>query len=587
MALSENAELEELIRRTTTGMEAAAPTVSGLGSDDEAGESTLDLTTLVLVARKSLPWALLLLLLGITSSWLYLRYTKPVYKATSVLKIDERSDASAIGLSSMAGAASGTTGEGSRGMVQLAGEVELIKSGLTYKKLKQVLPLDVNYYTQGTVLEAELFGNSPFKVEYSISDPAYYNRKFNVNYISPTTYQLSGALSGETIGGTYKIGQLVSLPGLQLRLLPTGPSTTDISEAAYHFTILDDNTINNYLDKNLIAEVLNANANTIQISFQDHNRLKAQRIVNALDSVYRDAKVARKQESTEKALAYLDRQLSETGASLAKAEDNLKNFVQANGTYDAKSELTTITEKVTEIETQRAVLQQKLSLLNEIAYLAKQERLTPSDEVSVAQSIPSLSSLNDASISRELEELNSLQQDLRRVRRSAQDITESVQLRLAQVTFAQSALQRQIKQAQVQLSKQLGLLNSQQGQLAGQLQALPGKETELERLKRPLELYGATYQNLLAKKVDYNIKNAGTTADFQILSPAYAPDVPISPVKLLVYAIGVAGGLLLSLGLIATRYLMHNTITGVGELERNTKAAVLGVIPTYEKEKMN
>jgi tyrosine-protein kinase Etk/Wzc len=54
----------------------------------------------------------------------------------------------------------------------------------------------------------------------------------------------------------------------------------------------------------------------------------------------------------------------------------------------------------------------------------------------------------------------------------------------------------------------------------------------------------------------------------------------------LVYAIGLAGGLLLSLGLIATRYLMHNTITSVGELERNSNVSVLGVIPTYEKEKL-
>ena len=32
---------------------------------------------------------------------------------------------------------------------------------------------------------------------------------------------------------------------------------------------------------------------------------------------------------------------------------------------------------------------------------------------------------------------------------------------------------------------------------------------------------------------------------------------------------------------------MHNTVTSVGELERNTKASVLGVIPTYTKEEMS
>jgi tyrosine-protein kinase Etk/Wzc len=587
MALSENAELEELIRRTTTGTEAAVPVSGGTGEDDSDGEGSFDLSTLVLVARKSLPWAVLLLMLGFTGSWLYLRYTKPVYKATSVLKIDERSDASTIGLGAMMAAGSGDNSRGSG--PQLAGEVEFIKSGITYKKLKSIVPLDVNYYTQGTVLETELFASAPFRVEYTISDQAYYNRKFNVSYVSPTSYRLSVAVGGETLGGTYSMGQFVQLPGIRLRLLPTAWATTvtDFSDAVYHFTLLDDNTINGYLDRNLTAEVLNANANTIQISFQDYNRSKAQRLVNALDSVYRDAKVARKQESTEKALAYLDQQLAATGTSLAQAEDNIKNFAQLNGTYDAKNELSSITENLARIQKERLALQQKLTLLNEVARLATQERLTTNDDMSVAQAMPGLAALENEAVTRQLEELNAMQQNLRRIRRSYQDATEAVQQPKAMVAFAQKALQSQIQQAQVQLRNELSLLSSEQGKLSSALQTLPGKQTELERLQRPLELYSGTYQMLLEKKVEYNIKNAGTTADFQILSPAYAPDAPISPVRPLVYAIGIAGGLLLSLGLIATRYLMHNTVTSVGELERNTKASVLGVIPTYEKEKMN
>ena len=55
------------------------------------------MATLVLVARRSLLWLLLLIMLGTTASWLYLRYTKPVYKSASLLKIDERTEADALG----------------------------------------------------------------------------------------------------------------------------------------------------------------------------------------------------------------------------------------------------------------------------------------------------------------------------------------------------------------------------------------------------------------------------------------------------------------------------------------------------------
>jgi len=351
--------------------------------------------------------------------------------------------------------------------------------------------------------------------------------------------------------------------------------------------ILDDNTINTYLDHNLKAEVLNPNANTLKISFLDNNRTKAQRIVNALDTVYRDVKLSHKKETTEKSLTYLDKQLEENGKNLINAEDALQNFAQQSGTYDAKGELKAISTKLEAIDEEKLKLEQKLTLLSEVGQRASQERLTPSDEITVAQSIPGLALLEDATLSQQLNELNSLQQNLRRIRRSYQDQLEAVQGPLAQLKFAQAALQRQLVQTQKQLRNQIAFLDTQRNKLNEQVNSIPGKETKLERLRRPLELYGNSYQMLLEKKVEFNIKNAGTTADFQILSPAYAPEEPISPKKLLVYAIGLAGGLILGLGLIGARYLMHNTITSVNELERNTKASVLGVIPSYDKEQMN
>ena len=579
--MSENAELEELIRRTTTGADSSS-SISAATSEEEA-EDSFDISTLVLAVRRSLPWAALLILLGLTSSWLYLRYTKPIYRASSILKIDERSNANDLGLGELTGRGNDNNSS------QLSGEVELIKSNLTYKRLKQVVPLDINYYTQGTVLETELFGNSPFKVIYTISDVSYYNRKFNIEYIDAKTYRLSVNVGSNILTGNYAFGQFVKLPGISFRLLLTSPEglNENFSENPYHFVLLEDNAITAYLDRNLTAEVLNPSANTIQISFQDNNRLKAQRIVNALDSVYREAKVARKQEATEKTLAYLDQQLAANGINLAKAEDNLKTFVEQNGTYDAKGQLGDISEKLLEIQKGRSELEQRLGLLTEVGRLASQELIMTNENSTLAESIPGLAILNDGPITQQLNDLHILQQNLRRVERSYTDKTEALSQLRAQVQFARAALQKQLSQSQQQLRKQLSLLDGQQSQLNGTLQSLPGKETELERLKRPLQLYSNTYQMLLEKKVEYNIKNAGTTADFQILSPASSPDAPISPVKFLVYSIGLAGGLLLSLGLIAARYLMHNTITSVNELERNTKASVLGVIPTYDKEKLN
>ena len=104
MAINENTELEELIRNATGA--SAPPETPALRAapEDDDDVPSLDIATLVLVARRTLLWLLLLLALGVTASWLYLRYTKPVYKSSSLLKIDERAQANELGLAGQMGA---------------------------------------------------------------------------------------------------------------------------------------------------------------------------------------------------------------------------------------------------------------------------------------------------------------------------------------------------------------------------------------------------------------------------------------------------------------------------------------------------
>ena len=305
MALSENAELEELIRKATGESAGQTQTAisSVVASEQDELDGGLDLGTLVLVARRSLIWVILLLTLGFTGSWLFLRYTKPIYKAASLIKLDERSEAANIGLAAAKGEDSNN---------QLAGEVELIKSNLTYRHLKERLALDVNYYAKGTVLEAELYDTAPFHIQYTITNPELYNRKFQVNFPTATTYQLNVKTNNQVLNGTYKLDQWIDFPGarLMLSVIPgrTIPSSND---SQYHFVILDDAAVSTYLNKNLDVAVVNPSANTIQISFTDNNPQKAAHIINNIDTVYLQEKIARKKQTTAQSLEFIDQVIAD------------------------------------------------------------------------------------------------------------------------------------------------------------------------------------------------------------------------------------------------------------------------------------
>lgn len=259
MALSENAELEELIRRATDETTGQLPPITGMAqaADQEEPGGGLDLSTLTLVARRSLIWVLLLLLLGGTASWLFLRYTKPIYKSMSLLKLDERSEADNF----KAGALKAS--DPSQSSTQLAGEVELIKSNLTYQHLKERLALDVNYYAQGTVLETELYNIAPFRVRYKVQNPQFYGRKFQVAFPTSNRYEITVKAGEQTLTGAAALGQWTKLPGVEV-LLESAPGrmVPATNDPPYSFVILNDGAIDAYLNRNLDVTVVNANANT-------------------------------------------------------------------------------------------------------------------------------------------------------------------------------------------------------------------------------------------------------------------------------------------------------------------------------------
>ncbi|WP_133271601.1 GumC family protein [Hymenobacter radiodurans] len=572
MAAKEETELEEMIRNAG-GMEAE--------EKEDAGDG-LDFTTLLQVARKSLPWIALLIALGLTGAWLFLRYTKPVYQSSSVIKIDERTEAGLLGMGPVGGAV-----EKRQELANLSGEVELIKSNLIYRRLKDSLALDVNYYVEGTVLESELYKRSPFKVAYAIKDPAFYNRKLNVSFISPTQFRLSYLEDKEEVSGDYAVGQPINLPGISLKLT-TDSAFFDASalEAQFYFIILDDGSVNGYLNKNISVEIVNPEAHTVEISFADFNPLKAQDIVNKIDTVYLQEKLAQKKEASEKSLRFLGEQTDVTNNKLQQAEDNLQSFARENKTYDVRGDATTVIAKIADQEEKRQELLQRQGLLEDLARLVEQDQITSNEDSTVAQSIPGLAELEDNRLMQEIEALNDQQWDLRRVLRSYKETTEAVKQRRVQLDFTKNTIRRLLEQNKQLLQEQINKMNRQRDELSDKLERLPEKATQQARLQRPFELYEKTYVSLINRELEFRIGQAGTTADFQILSPASLPSQPISPVRAMVYAIGLAGGIVLGLGLIAVRYFLHDTVTNTRELERMTSAAVLGVIPTYDKEKM-
>ena len=111
-------------------------------------------------------WFVLSTFLALTIVFIYLRYTPNQYEAAATILIEdvENSELSAFKDLGLVGSS----------QASLENEIELLKSRNLIQRVAKELQLNVSYYNQGRVIEAEFFhSGSPFNINFLISDSVF------------------------------------------------------------------------------------------------------------------------------------------------------------------------------------------------------------------------------------------------------------------------------------------------------------------------------------------------------------------------------------------------------------------------------
>ena len=143
-----------------------------------------DFKLFVTIAKKNFLWFAFFLTISIFSSFIYLRYTPPVYEVSAVIKLSQENDANKI-LNLNA------NGFKDLSINQMAGDIELIRSRIIVERAVAKLPLNISYYSKGTLLEFELYNLCPFTVESVPLDSEIFGTQFFVEFNNKFEYTLS------------------------------------------------------------------------------------------------------------------------------------------------------------------------------------------------------------------------------------------------------------------------------------------------------------------------------------------------------------------------------------------------------------
>lgn len=529
-----------------------------MDNNKSTSPESIDTEKLSAVFRKNLIWIILIFIATNLTAYLTIRWTKDLFESESELKLDIKRDATELGIKTMID---------DQNLNIVSGEIEQIKSKLFFSKLIDSLDLAISYYSVGKVLKDEMYKRSAFMVHCELNNPAHFDIPIYFDFLQGTEFSIRLGEDGNPVKG--KFGIPLEFSGTVLTITKT-PFFTENDGNTYYFVLNSRAHLIEYLSKNIQVDPLNFQANTIRISFQDNNALKAYDIVNKIDSLYITYSNEQKNLANKQKIEWLNKELGQVETRMEGFEDYFENFTLKNKSSDLTLDLKRTIAAINKVDSQRYELTKKMTELNTLLESMTDAKITTNQPYKF---LPDY-------INKRIEDLNKISQDRDRLSLAYNENTFTFKQKEQELSTAKDQVFTQLTKVKKEWLASLAELNTRKEKLEIEFAGMPDKNTQFSKNQRYYKLYEEFYLSMMQSKAEFEIAQAGSTPDFKILSPAALPVTPISPKKYIILGIGLVAGIVLNFFFIGILYLLNNKITSIKEVESGTQVPLLGAIPT-------
>jgi tyrosine-protein kinase Etk/Wzc len=526
----------------------------------------IDFNKLGIILKANLLWLVLILITTNTIAYLYIRYTKDLFESVSEIKLDVKKEASDFGIRDL-------TTENNLNLI--SGEIETIQSKLFLNTVIDSLDLGITYYSIGQLLNYELYRSSPFKVQFIQVNGNIYNTPFYIEQVEPNQFEVQLGEHGPRKRGTFNIPFDYAGNQMIITLKPDGTFEKNIN---YSFVFNSREALLAYFQRNLTVEPLNFNANTIKVSFKDHNAFKARDLVNSIDSLYLHFSNTQKNLANKQKIDWINKELSQIEKRLGDYENYFENFTLTNKTSDLKADLKRTISQIHKIDSQRFELSKRITEINHVMDNLPGQNLllTPAQR----NALPTFVSAN-------IDKLQQLKIEMDKMKLSYNENTFAFRQKEKEIESIQKVIQTELSGIKSDLLKRSQELTTSKSKLESSFINMPDKNTQFNKNERFYQLYEEFYLTLMQHKSEFEIAQAGSTPDFKLLSSATLPTSPIAPRKAMIQGIGLVAGIVLNVFLLGFLYLINNKITNVDEVEKATGVPLLSVVPTLKSKAQN
>ncbi len=460
----------------------------------------------------------------------------------------------------------------------LKNEIGILKSfGLNYKVTSRLTDFHVIYTAIGRrgIAESRMYRDSPFIVQLDTStfwmQPG---KRVDIKIVSPEKYLMT--IDADDYEGEHTFGEKFTRFGFDFMIVPRSTESSPWDPEGsnrYYFYIANPAALANSYRSRLSVEPIDEEATLVTLTISGLVPEQEADYLNTLMEEYSDLGLFWKNQAAENTITFIDGQLGFISDSLRSAENDMENFRLSNRFVDLTTEGNLVLQRLEKYEMEKNTLNLQMQY-----YEYLEEYLVSRNESGLIVS-PSVMGVSDPLLIRLVEELSNLQLQQKQVGFMVKDDLPAASLITGNVERARASLLENVNNSINQLKISVKDVDNRIADVEKQLGRLPGTERRLIQIQRNFDLNNTVYNFLLEKKAEAGIARASNISDSRVIDEAVPFNaIRVKPRPRQNYMMALILGLLLPALAIVLVDLLNNKVIDKKDVERATKAPILGFI---------